>query len=246
VARRGIVSSLDPTCRLICLAFLSFASLLSGAVFAALLALAAIFLLLREGLRFRAILHDSAFIVSFTLFTAVLRFFGLSQSSGHRLWGAESSGLSLVMINDMGAYGLRLFAAFLAGRLFYASTTASEVRDAGTRLARYIPFIAQLDIGLYLSMVIGFIPLIFEEWRNALEAARARGMPRRPKLSMLSLFVTAFLRRLMLQAVATPEALVARGWTRDRGVAPSNWKMRDSIAALACGLTAISAVLRFV
>jgi energy-coupling factor transporter transmembrane protein EcfT len=146
----------------------------------------------------------------------------------------------------MGAYGVRLLAVFLAGRLFYASTTASEIRDAVTRIARYIPIVRRLDIGLCLSMVIGFIPFIFTEWQDSLEAARSRGMPRRPRLSRMSLFVTAFLRRLIVRAIALPEALVARGWTRERGLAPSRWRMRDSITSLVCGILAITAVLHIV
>jgi energy-coupling factor transporter transmembrane protein EcfT len=234
VARLGLASSLDPKCRLICLALVSSASFFSGALFAFFLAIAAILLLLGEGLRFAAILRDSTFIAVFSIFTSALRFIGPPQSSGPGL------------LEYMTAYGLRLLAVFLAGRLFYASTTASEIRDAVTRIARYLPVIRRFDIGLYLSMVIGFIPFIFEEWRNSLEAARSRGMPRRPRLSRISLLMTAFLRRLLLRAIAMPEALVARGWTRERGLAPSRWRMRDSITSLVCGILVIIATLHVV
>jgi energy-coupling factor transporter transmembrane protein EcfT len=246
VARLGLASSLDPTCRLVSLALISAASFFSGSLFAVFLCLATVFLLLREGLRFSVILHDSAFIALFSVFTAGLRFGGLPQSSGHELWGLGISGAALALLKNMLAYGVRLLAVFLAGRLFYASTTASELRDAATRITRHIPILRRLDIGLCLSMVIGFIPQIFGEWQDSLEAARSRGMSRRPQLYKLSLFVTSFLRRLMLRAIATPEALVARGWTLDRGVTPSHWKIRDSITTFACGILAILASLHIV
>jgi energy-coupling factor transporter transmembrane protein EcfT len=233
VARLGPVSSFDPACRLVCLALLSSASLFSGALFASLLAIVAVFLLVGEGLSPGSLLRESLFVAFFALLSAALRFVGQSHM--------DSS-----LVSDALLYGLRLLAAFLAGRLFYASTTVSELRDAATRITRLVPFARRMDIGLGLSMVIGFIPLVFEEWRSSLEAARSRGMARRQNLSRIAIVVTAFLRRLMLRAVATPEALVARGWTRDRGIAPSRWRARDTLALVVCSFLAIAAMLHVV
>jgi energy-coupling factor transporter transmembrane protein EcfT len=204
--------------------------------FTLLVAFAAFFLLIQGGISLATILRDSAFVVAFTLFTAALRCFGLPGAIG----------LPPRILVDTVAYGARLLAAFLIGRLFYAFTSISELRDAVTRISRHLPLIRRLDIGLGLSMVISFIPLIFEEWYLALEAARSRAMPNRPKISSQALFIAAFLRRLMLRAVATPEALTARGWTRDRGVMSSTWKFRDSLLSSLCILLCIAAMLHIV
>ncbi len=232
----ALASSIDPECRLICLALLSSASLFASAPFAAGLALAALALLKLEGVGIFRSLRDSAFIIAFALFTAAIRALG---SVGGVVDPAALATASL-------GYGARLLAAYLTGRLFYASTSVSELRDASTRIVRRIPFVRRYDLGLSLSLVLGYIPQVFEEWRDSLEAARSRGMPKRASISMLAIFIGAFLRRLMLRAVALPQALSARGWSRDRGIVPSGWRSRDSLACLSCCLALAGALLRIV
>jgi energy-coupling factor transporter transmembrane protein EcfT len=229
-------ASLDPACRLICLALLSSASLFASFPFAAIVAFSAFFFLRLEGISLSNILRESAFILVFALITAALRVFG----------GNREPVAPYAVAADSALYGLKLLSAFLVGRLFYASTTLSELRDAATRIARRIPFLRRFDVGLSLSLVLCYIPLIFDEWRDSLEAARSRGMPRRPDIEQQSRFLTAFLRRLMLRATALPQALVARGWSKDRGIAPSHWKARDSVAALICCLAFAGASLHLV
>jgi energy-coupling factor transporter transmembrane protein EcfT len=236
VARLGPVSSLDPSARLLCLSLLSSAALLAGLPFSVLVCAAALALLVRGGLSPAAILKDTAFVAAFAAFTAALKLLGPPGSKGEPLG----------ILAEGGTYGARLLAAFLAGRLFYASTSASELRDAATRMARRLPLLRRMDLGLGLSLVIGFIPQIFEEWRSSLEAARSRGLKRRPGARLQALFVAAFLRRLMLRAVAVPEALSARGWTRERGVQPSQWKLRDSCALTVCAALLAAAMLHVV
>jgi energy-coupling factor transporter transmembrane protein EcfT len=98
-----------------------------------------------------------------------------------------------------------------------------------------------MDLGLAFSMVLGYLPLIVEEWQASMEAARSRGMPKRPGIQQQAAFIIAFIRRLMLSAISVPEALLARAWSRDRFLSTSQWKLRDSIAvALSLILLALS------
>lgn len=233
MARVGPVSSLDAASRLFCLAAISSASLFAGPFDSCLLLMALLFLLLREGLKPLAIAKDSSIVLAFTAVSGALRMVG---ASGPAPW----------VLGDVLSYGLRLLSAFLAGRLFYASTRPSELRDAATRITRRLPFVRRYDLGLGLYMVLGLVPLVFEEWRSSLEAARSRGMPRRPSLALQAQFIAAFLRRMMLRAVAIPEALVARAWSPDRGLPPSAWRTRDTIASLSCLAIAVLASLRLV
>jgi energy-coupling factor transporter transmembrane protein EcfT len=111
-------------------------------------------------------------------------------------------------------FGSRLLVIFWLGRLLVRTTRVSELRDALTRLFSHIPLARNYDLGLGLSSILGFVPLVFDEWRLSLEAARTRGFA--PSLSMPKWadFMVAFLRRLMVRAVSVPEAISARGWTR--------------------------------
>jgi len=197
------------------------------------LVLALSILLYREGLRPWKLMKEASFLLWLAAFTLIVQ--GLDLRGGPRL---SEEGLRAAL-----AYCARLFAAYAAGRLFYAATTRSELRDAATRIARVFPGRAKSDIGLVFSLVLGFIPLIVDEWRSSLEAGRARGMSRRPGFAGSVALLAAFLRRLMLAALAVPEALAARAWTGDRAIARESWRGRDfTCLALAAAILAAAAL----
>jgi energy-coupling factor transporter transmembrane protein EcfT len=229
---RGPVSSLDPTCRLACLLLLSSASLIASWLLATVLALAFLVLLKLGGLRIPRILGESTFILLFAMATVVLHAF---SDAGRNIGPGQFAQYSAV-------FCLKLIAAFLSGRLFYASSSTSEIRDAVSRITRYIPGLRRFDIGLGISLVLSYIPLIFEEWQDSLQAARSRGMPQLPNPRQLIRFISSFLRRLILRAVALPSALGARGYFIGRGLLPLNWRKRDSICLLCAGIIFIVAL----
>jgi energy-coupling factor transporter transmembrane protein EcfT len=235
-APSGPLSSFDPAARILCLALLSSSSLLAGWPFALALCLACFILLALEGLKLSRICVEASFVLAFALFAALLKLFS-GQGSG-----SSAAALGL----ESGIYCLKLLAAFLAGRLLYASTSLSQLRDASTRIARRLPFGKRSDLGLALALILGYLPLIVEEWRSSLEAARSRGMSRHPGLGLQARFLAAFLRRLMLRAVALPEALAARGWTRDRGVAEAKWELKETLLLSLCCACLVLAMLHIV
>jgi energy-coupling factor transporter transmembrane protein EcfT len=202
---------------------------LSAGILAALLA----GFLFIEGLDPRALLRDAAFVLSLALASFLIE--GLSFEGGFHL--ARGDILSSALRD-----GLRLAASFAAGRLFYATTRTSELREAAEDSCRLLPGKAGAEIALALLLVLSFIPLILGEWKASLLAARARGLPKRPSLRASSDFLAAFLRRLMLGSLALPEALSARGWT---GGEPKRrrqpWRLYDYVfLLLACaGLTGL-------
>jgi ABC-type cobalt transport system, permease component CbiQ and related transporters len=216
----GPFAALDPAARILCLALLSASSLLASGYFALGLALLALASLVRGGLALGRLLRESTIILAFAVFASGLKLLGSGL--------VESSRAAI----EGGDYCLKLMAAFLLGRLFYATTSASQLRDGSTRIVRHIPFLRRFDVGLPLSLVLGYIPLIVAEWRASIEAARSRGMPAKPGLRLQARFLTAFLRRLMLRATAAPDALAARGWSKERGLSDSSWGLKDWAALM--------------
>jgi len=204
--RRKPVSALAPSARLLCLA------LLAGLVFSSrvwtlgcLLALL-LALLLKEGLDLPALLRELpglAYLMALTLLLESLRFGG-----GIHL---DPEGLARA-----GLWALRLLEAFLLGRLFYKTTSGSELREAASDLGRLVP--RRLgrgpgeDLALALFLILGFIPSIVSEWRLSEEAGRARGLSRGSGPRLRLRVLEAFLRRLVLRALVLPEALASRGW----------------------------------
>jgi energy-coupling factor transporter transmembrane protein EcfT len=218
----GPIASLDPACRLLCLALFSTTSLIAPWPFAACLALASFVFLLVGGLKSVAILKESAFVLVFAIAT-----FGL------RLWGQEEGENWRSISFDAAVYGIKLLSAFLSGRLFYASTKVSELREALLGLSRRMPFLKSscASLGLGISLVIAYLPLILEQWRASVEAASSRAFPKKPSLSQARVLLSSYLRRLMLEAVSLPEALYARGLSEERYPLEASWRTRDRVCA---------------
>lgn len=236
MARVAPISSLAPSCRLLCLALVSSASLLAGPATAGIAASVFFAFLLLEGMRAGDILKEASFLLWFAAFTILIQ--GLDFRGGPRILG---EGLRSAL-----GYCARLLAAYLAGRLFYAATTRSELRDAATRIVRFLPGRARSDAGLALSLVLGFMPLIIEEWSSSVEAGRARGLSRKLGFSGYAALISAFLRRLMLSALALPDALAARAWSGGRVVASEAWRPADCFSVALATAFLISAALRIV
>ncbi len=230
------VSALDPACRLLCLALLSSAALLASPWVALFLALALFALLALEGQRPSRILRESAFLALFILFAGVLECVDIGSGPS----------LKFSAPVETPALGARLLAGYLGGRLYYATTGVPQTRDAATRIARRLPGLSRLDLGFAFSLILGFIPLIIDEWKLSLEAAKARAYGRHRGWSGAGLLVTAYLRRLMLRAIAVPEALVARGWSGERRVEPVRWGFAEAAASFACVGFLILSALRIV
>lgn len=218
------VSSLDPACRLLCLALISSSALFASLGAALCASIALIVLLALEGMKPTRIAREAAFLLPFILFAGLLECVGVGTGFS----------LSLSAPIETPLLGARLLAGYLGGRLYYASTSVSETRDAATRIVRRLPGLSRTDLGFAFSLVLGFVPLIVEEWKASMEAARSRAYGRSSGFRGAALLVAAYLRRLMLRAVAVPEALAARGWDGERGVEPAAWRTRDYLAAASC------------
>ena len=203
---------------------------------------AALFLLvLGEGVPAQAVARESLFLIWLGAFAVLAQGFDLAD--GIRV---NETGMEAAL-----AYFARLVAAFLAGRIFYASTTRSELREAATEASRLIPGEGKRRIGLGLSLILGFVPLIVDEWRATVEAAKARAMPlglggRRGSLARSAALLEAYLRRLMLAAVQMPEALEARAWSGDRIAQARRWKAGDYASVLALSIISVLSILRIV
>ena len=193
-------------------------------------------LLRLEGLSWKRLARESAFLFWIGAFALVLQ--GLDFEPGLRV---NPEGLS-----DSGLYLARLSAAFFAGRLFYATTTRLELRDTATLAMRRLPGRGRSDAGLAVFLILGFIPLIVEEWKASLEAAKSRGLPRHFGISRSAVLLSAFLRRLIIISLDLPQALSARAWAGDRCIQRSRWRARDYVALAFAASLALAGRLKLV
>jgi energy-coupling factor transporter transmembrane protein EcfT len=180
-----------------------------------------------EGLKVRRLLTELPLLAILIVTAIALQTIGFEH--GIRL-DTKALGESLL-------YSARLMAAWFSGRLFYQSTSSSELREAASSVGKILPGRLGADMGLALSLMLGFIPGIVGEWKLSVEAARARGLGQKPRLRLIVEIIAAFIRRLVVGALVLPEILVARGWTgrsaeKGRGWGGESWAILAFAAAI--------------
>jgi energy-coupling factor transporter transmembrane protein EcfT len=115
----------------------------------------------------------SGFLIFFTLILVVASFSFVPRAERNELnqW---------ILFQRPGFYhGLltvtRMIFIILAAAVFTATTTTREMRDAIWWIARPIPFVPAVRLATMFSLVIHFIPLVFEEAVIIRRAQLARG-----------------------------------------------------------------------
>ncbi|MDR1216032.1 MAG: energy-coupling factor transporter transmembrane protein EcfT [Treponema sp.] len=103
-------------------------------------------------------------------------------------------------------FGMGLLVSFIGTKLFFTTTTMTQLRDTLDR----IPFPWFRRFSLYLTLMLGFLPRFLERWETAELAYKARA----GRNGVRKLFaVTPLVIELMVEAaVETAVALEARGW----------------------------------
>ncbi|MFO7839192.1 MAG: energy-coupling factor transporter transmembrane component T [Desulfosalsimonadaceae bacterium] len=157
---------------------------------------------------------------------------------GEMLW----QGAALTVTLEGAARGaeicLRLFLLVLAGLCFIATSRSSDVRSAVARFLRPVPLIQEMRVATMLSLILRFIPLIFDQAAKTAEAQRARGVENRKNpVYRLRCFVLPFLRRVFADADRLAVAMEARCYNEQRSsrkfcAGPPDWIALALVAAL--------------
>jgi energy-coupling factor transporter transmembrane protein EcfT len=133
------------------------------------------------------------------------------------LWGfilqAVEFSPQLIRINPRGLaqaviFSLRIGSAFSAGTLLFSVTTPSEIRKSLSRLEAFL-HIEKLNLSLYISLMLGFLPQFFEVWEDLCLAWKSRGGKK--NLSFIVIIVPLAIEKMMRKAAETAAAMEARG-----------------------------------
>ncbi len=176
-----------------------------------LLALAAI-----AGVRLKSVLRIFLFIFYYALFIYLIQYAGQSLRTPLTQESLRSSGLYLA----------QMFTVFVSGTLFYETTSSAELRgllEFPYRLLekkcppsgrRFIPAWLR-DIPLLFSLMVSFIPRIFQHWNDLSTAWEARSAGKKglfQTVRRLSILIPALIMTLLERAADTDRALRNRSF----------------------------------
>ena len=183
--------------KLIFLLFLSLGSFFPDPLVLAVIILILIILSSIAGLGPAALLRGSG-----PLILVVLGVF-LVQAVEFSPPGLNPNGLGTSLV-----FCVRLTAAFAAGALLFAVTTPGEIKKSLSRLEVFL-HLEKLNLSLYLSLMLGFLPRFFEIWEDLNLSYKSRAG--KNNLARLALLIPLAVERMMLKAAETAEAMEARG-----------------------------------
>jgi energy-coupling factor transporter transmembrane protein EcfT len=111
----------------------------------------------------------------------------------------------------------RLVLIVLTGLAFVSTTRPSEIKAAVEWILNPFPFIPSKRIATMMSLIVRFIPVIFDQAREAADAQRARGIENRKNpVYRLKKFGIPLMRRTFERAGELAVAMEARCYSENR------------------------------
>jgi len=229
-ARRTVLHRLDP--RLKVAALLLFSLLLSGANPHALLIMTLFAIALSVQTRFhvsRALLSSRAFLLLLTL-TVIARSLFSTKAPLYQ-WGPLTFSISGMAVGITICWRLLLM-LWLA--LWLLSVTRSDEINAAIRwFLKPLPFINADTVGIMLSFLMRFIPIIIKEHHNITQAGRARLIDNNPNpLLRIRNQVIPLMRNLFKTGDQFALAMTSRCYSADRTDPDLTFEKRDIVALL--------------
>jgi energy-coupling factor transporter transmembrane protein EcfT len=219
----GPLHALHPLAKLTALLAASWAAMSVSPAALFVPAAAALALLAAAGARPRDVAHNARFLLPMTGLVLAMRLAAPLPAGASRIQALVPALL----------YAARLSLVFLHAEAFYRSTSPGELAAAATRCARALTGRGDLDPGIYVSLVVGFIPRLFAAWERSREAAVARGWdPRRPGLHGSSALLASFSMASLRSALATAWALEARCYSAVRTLSGTRFRPGDALFAV--------------
>lgn len=135
----------------------------------------------------------------------------------------------------------RILLIVLVGLIFVATTRPTEIKAAVEWFLKPFPLIPRARIGTMMGLVLRFIPLIFTQAGETLDAQRARAIEHRKNpYYRLKKFVIPFFRRTFETADRLAVAMEARCYSENRTVPRFSACWQDFVilagGAVFCGL----------
>jgi energy-coupling factor transporter transmembrane protein EcfT len=150
-------------------------------------------------------------------------------TSGDKIIGTEWFSVSRQGVYDGLVISWRLFLIVTLSLLFISSTRSSEIKTAVQWFLKPIPFIPEKRVATMMSLIIRFIPLILNQFKETTAAQKARGVENRKNPLYRSVkLVLPVIRRIFETGDRLAMAMEARCYTEERtnfglSAKPGDW-----------------------
>lgn len=210
----SLLHQLDVRFKLIFLVLISFASLKAQVAGLSLLTLILVVALINVRVSLGSILRDLRYASILLIFIFVAR--ALSTS------GSAFVEFKIISVTREGLYEgalvcWRLVIVIITGLAFVLTTRPSEIKAAVAWMLRPFPFVPAKRIATMMSLIVRFMPVIFQQAKETLDAQRARGVENRknPVYRLVKLGIP-ILRRTFERADKLALAMEARCYSENR------------------------------
>jgi energy-coupling factor transporter transmembrane protein EcfT len=213
-AGRSLLHQMDVRFKLISLIIISLSSLKAFVPSLSFLTLMLLVALVHAGLPLKRALKDLRYVFLLLLFVFIARSLTVP--------GMSVVEFKAVSVTREGLYEgaivcWRLVVVIMIGLSCILTTRTSEIKAAVEWMLKPFPSIPSKRISTMMSLIMGFIPVIFEQAKKTSEAQRARGVENRKNpVYRLKMFGIPLMRRIFDRADKLALAMEARCYSGNR------------------------------
>jgi biotin transport system permease protein len=226
----SVLHRLDVRFKLLFLVVISLSSLNAFVPSLSLLTLVLMIALIHAGLPFKTALKDLRYVFLLLLFVFIARSLSVPGSPVVKF---EAVSITREGLYEGAIVCWRLVVVIMTGLSFVLTTRSSEIKAAVEWMLKPFPWIPAKRIGIMMSLIVRFIPIIFEQAKKTAQAQRARGVENRKNpVYRLKMFSIPLMRRIFERADKLVLAMEARCYSENRTDSLLSSGVKDWIALL--------------
>ena len=227
-AGNSVLHKLDVRFKLLFVVVISLSSLKAFVPSLSLLTLVLMVALMSAGLSLKTALKDLRYVFWLLLFVFMARSLSVPGSSVIEF---KSVSVTREGLYEGAIVCWRLVIVIMTGLSFVLTTRSSEIKAAVEWMLKPFPWVPAKRIAIMLSLIVRFIPVIFEQAKKTTEAQRARGVENRKNpVYRLKMFGIPLMRRVFERADNLALAMEARCYSENRTDSLLSSDIRDWIA----------------
>lgn len=211
---KTVLHDLDVRFKIIFLILISFTCLKASSTALGWMGVIFYILLKQTNISIRLVFKDLRYILFFLVFVLTAR---ALSTPGSEIIAWKMLVITREGIQEGAIVCLRLLLVILSGLIFVSTTKTSKTKKAVQWFLNPVPFIPAKKVAVMMSLLIRFIPVIFEQAQEIGDAQRARCVENRKNpVYRLKKLIIPMMRRIFDRADKLAVAMEARCYSENR------------------------------